>query len=120
MKKGFVIIGMLIFAFSLQAQAEFIKLDYLSPNDGKLTLDTATGLEWLNLTETYNLSVYDFQGGAKELINNGFRYATRDELGQLFTNVGLDPLYDSNKPEFYQPAKSLIELMGGPSYGPAC
>ncbi|HEX7036351.1 MAG TPA: hypothetical protein VF210_11280 [Pseudomonadales bacterium] len=60
--------------------------------DGLLTLDTETGLEWLDWSYTINLSHADVAsnfapGGEFE----GFRYATLSELVTLYTNVGFDP-----------------------------
>ena len=58
--------------------------------DGLLTLDTNTGLEWLDLTVTENMSVTTVSaqfgsGGSYE----GFQYASAGEVGQLFTDAGL-------------------------------
>ena len=60
------------------------------PGDPTLTLDEETGLQWLDLTETDNLS-YDFVvsqlglGGQFE----GFRYATTAEVSTLYDHAGL-------------------------------
>jgi uncharacterized protein YjbI with pentapeptide repeats len=64
--------------------------DWQVPGDGQITFDSATGLDWLNLTVTANMSVTDVTaglgpGGAFE----GFRYATAAEVEQLFANAGL-------------------------------
>jgi hypothetical protein len=54
-----------------------------------ITRDTATGLDWLDLTETRGLSYYHVAGqmGAGQTYE-GFRYATMAEFDQLVTNFG--------------------------------
>lgn len=39
------------------AHAVLITTDWLAPGDGLVVRDTTSGLEWLNLTQTANLSV---------------------------------------------------------------
>ncbi len=58
--------------------------------DGSITYDTATGFEWLDLTESLNKSFNDVSaqlgpGGAYE----GFRHATKDEVLNLFNGNGV-------------------------------
>ena len=60
------------------------------PGDGLLTRDAATGLEWLDLTATTNMSVEEVRanlqkGGQFE----GFEYATADQVADLLANAGL-------------------------------
>jgi hypothetical protein len=57
-----------------------------------ITQDTSTGLEWLDVTASRNLSFNDVvaqlgAGGAFE----GFRHATSSDLGTFFANLGLTP-----------------------------
>jgi hypothetical protein len=83
---------------------------------GSLTIDTNSGLEWLELTLSTNLSP-DFvstqlgQGGLFE----GFRYATIAELTALFENAGIPnitfgpgTLTSAN----FEPVSSLMALIG--------
>src|SRR5215469_5538441 len=62
------------------------------PNFGpnSVTVDTSTGLSWLNLTESVNLSydqvIADLQPGG---IFNGYRYATSREVLGLFSSAGI-------------------------------
>ena len=51
---------------------------------GSLTVDTDTGLEWLDIPITVNLSVDDILGGAGGYVANGFRYATGIETRTFF------------------------------------
>jgi hypothetical protein len=78
--KTFVFASLFVSAFS--ANAAIIDL-------GNITRDTATGLEWLDVTETYGVSYGDVQtqlGAAGSLY--GWRYATEAELGALVINFG--------------------------------
>ncbi len=72
------------------ATAALLERDWKVAGDGLITHDIDTGLEWLDLTETTNLTVATVTaqlgpGGDFE----GFRYATAVEVGQLYTNAGL-------------------------------
>lgn len=75
-----------------QAEAAFISMDSSFGADS-ITRDTATGLEWLDLTESTGLSVNQVQaelgaGGIYE----GFSYATRSDVETLFfTSAGITP-----------------------------
>jgi hypothetical protein len=64
----------------------FIEMD-INPNDKKLTKDTETGLLWLDLTETTDLSVNDIANGVGNTWYQDFRYATREVFEQLATNA---------------------------------
>jgi hypothetical protein len=57
--------------------------------DAKITFDAATGLYWLDLTETVNLSVPDIGGGSGGWIASGWRYATPTEICNLFAHYAL-------------------------------
>lgn len=75
---------------SAGACAALISNDLNSTADGLLTLDTDTGLEWLDLSETFNMSVADVQ----PLISSGgsldsFRLAQATEVHGLMANAGL-------------------------------
>jgi hypothetical protein len=61
--------------------------------DQLLTLDTATGLEWLNLTVTANHSYLDVLAGFGGFLGVfGFRYATSTEVGTLYIHAGIGKL----------------------------
>ena len=69
-----------------------VSVDLNSPDDGLLTLDTATGLKWLDLTQTdlelsYNQMLVQLgPGGTFE----GFRHATEAEVVTISTNADID------------------------------
>ena len=64
---------------------------------GNITRDTATGLDWLDLTETNGRSFNDISsklGASQEF--DGWRYATADEVQTLWNNLGMPSgTYDS-------------------------
>lgn len=74
---------LLLSATSQFAQAEILIGDYKELGDSKVVLDTSTGLEWLNLTETNFLSVSDVESFGFE----GFRVATAEEYERLYHNI---------------------------------
>ena len=55
---------------------------------GQFTLDTATNLEWVDLTATQGLSVDQVLGGAGGWVNEGFQYASFGQVGQLLNDAG--------------------------------
>ncbi len=80
------------FAFcSVGVGASVVSTDWQSAGDNLLTYDDVSGLQWLDLTETYGLT-YDYvsgefgAGGEFE----GFRYATNAEVQALWANFGID------------------------------
>lgn len=83
---------MLLFILGLSSTsgATLIKQDLSNAGDGLLTLDSATGLSWLNVSATINRSYNDVISGYGGFVNTmGFRYATTTEVGQLFSEAGV-------------------------------
>ena len=72
-------------------RAELVSQDYLAPGDGLLTLDSQTGLRWLDVSATQGLSANQILAGAGGW-NSHFRYATYAELSTLFEHAGLPNL----------------------------
>ena len=54
------------------------------PFDATITVDTETGLEWLDLTETVGLSYAQVEAGAGGFVADGWRHATVHEVCDLF------------------------------------
>lgn len=80
-----VVALVLVLGWAAPAAAQLSSVDLVpSSGDGKITYDAATGLYWLDLTETLNLSVPDVLGGSGNWIANGWRYATPAEICALF------------------------------------
>jgi hypothetical protein len=99
--------------FGLSASSAFAALsstDWLAPGDGLLTLDSATGLYWLDVPVTANrtyFSVLADTAAGQPL--EGFRYATAAEVVQLFTDAGIAAGASETN---ISPAQSLLDLIG--------
>ena len=98
-----------------QAKATLIQTDLSAPGDGLLTYDSASGLEWLDLTETYSLFGRDvlanISGGG---IWDGFHIATREEVSSLWSNAGI-PFFGGPARPLYNSVSNLVSLLGGES-----
>jgi len=99
------------------ASATLVSVDRLVPGDGEITRDTDTGLDWLDLTLTTNVSFADIQADVGGWISDGWRHATRSEACQLFANAG-NSFFDTTCPLqdypslFVSEAASLVALLG--------
>ena len=92
--------------------AALISWDWKTPGDNLLTYDSATGLDWLDWTESTNRSYNDVltqlgPGGEFE----GFRHASTDEVHTLFEHAGIPdiPGYTAAN---YTPVTELQALLG--------
>lgn len=70
------------------ASASLVAVDFESRGDALLTLDTSTGLRWLDVGATLDLTGTQVLAGERGW-SDSFRYATTDELRTLFGNAGL-------------------------------
>lgn len=83
------LVGVMLFGMAGTANAVLIANNCGFSGAGDCTLDTVTGLQWLDLTESTNLS-FNFvstqfgSGGQFE----GYRYASEAEVFTLFTDAG--------------------------------
>ncbi len=68
------------------ARADLIEGDLVSSGDGLITKDTATGLEWLDLTATLDESVDDVTAGSY-YTTHGFTHATNAQIETLFLHA---------------------------------
>ncbi|MDB4725622.1 hypothetical protein OAF44_03780 [Akkermansiaceae bacterium] len=69
-----------------------MSLDWKTSGDGAITVDTSTGLYWLDLTETRNKTIDEVEsdfGGTY----SGFRYATNEEIETLWASAGVVPTF---------------------------
>lgn len=115
------------FAATADSHAGLVSLNDTTYGAGSLTWDTATNLEWLDLTVSQGWS---FPNVASELGSGGkfegFSIATSTQFMQLMQNGGWsDPfntVYAGDHPR-YNKARQLIDLLGNtllnldPSYG---
>ncbi len=94
MKKQLACILACLFVGS--ANAALVSTDWLSASDGLTTTDTSTGLNWLDLSQTYGMSL----GTAASLLGStfsSFRFATHTEVIGLMSDAGLPtPTYPHN------------------------
>lgn len=106
--RQFVRIGLYLLCLALAvgasaAQATLIPVQSTF-GPGSLIRDTETGLEWLNLRQTVNLSYSDVQAALQSGGRfAGFRYATVSELSSAFNH------YFAQLPQLPQPSASSIE-----------
>jgi probable HAF family extracellular repeat protein len=100
-------------AISTMANSALVEMDWKTPGDKSITYDTATGLQWLDLTASFNRSVSDVAsqlgvGGDYQ----GFQYATESEVRTLFSNADIPDLSGEWSPLNYQPVLDLQPLVG--------
>jgi hypothetical protein len=94
------------------SHAAFVARDAAGWGEGSLTLDTDTGLQWLDV----NLSVsFSYNEMRAEMLSGGqyegFRYATRDEVASLFVNAGVQHI-NAVSTDNNQAAAQLMEFLG--------
>lgn len=75
------------FFLSSSANAEFISSGYGSENDNLISFDTDTGLEWLDLSQTKNLSVNEILQKIESGEFKGFRLATSREVDDMLSKL---------------------------------
>lgn len=103
---------------SMTADAAFQKTDWSNVGDELVTIDTSTGVEWLNLAATDNKSIEQVRA---ELLTtySGWRLPTNDEVSALMYGIYRDVMslefsfYDarSNTALFWEGANSFAKLM---------
>jgi len=105
--------GAILLGIVVESHASLTSYDLLATGDGLLTYDSDTKLSWLDLTATvgqsYNQVMAGFGGFTTD---QGFRYATGDEVGGLFTAAGISQGAD---PQISAKA-ALMNLLGGYLY----
>ncbi|MCB5226492.1 DUF1566 domain-containing protein [Alishewanella sp. 16-MA] len=97
LKKLLVIATLVTGLISGQASAAFVATDWKSIGDGLATLDTQTGLEWLDLTETGGKSINEVKA-LLDTVYAGWRLPTHDEIKTLA--VSLFPTIEPRKDVF--------------------
>jgi len=109
MKKSRLLGAVAIFIVSLSSNASLL-------DNGNTTIDTGTGLEWLDITLTVGQSYNDVLASSF-VTTDGYQYATEAEVEQLFTNAGGTPTPGpAYLPSNIAPAQLLLDLMGCTSY----
>lgn len=72
-----------------QAHAALVSADSVY-GLGSVTQDSATGLEWLDLTQTTGHSYNQILGGVNGYLSNGFAVASLSQVELLMTHAGWD------------------------------
>ena len=107
-----LIVGLLVIDTGAARASTLVSIDLNTSDDGLLTLDTETGLEWLDLTQTdlgmsFNqMSAQLDPGGTFE----GFRYATEGEVLTLVNNADIDAAVTGE--ENFAPVTNFQKLLG--------
>lgn len=82
--KILTVVTLILSAFTFQASAELVKTHWKTTGDTKATLDTDTGLEWLDLRETVGKS---YNTALSDSAYEGWRMPTMDEVITLMYNI---------------------------------
>src|SRR5262245_21379822 len=91
--------------------AELIAIDLVpGSNDQLLTHDTETGLDWLAVTQTVNMSYDDVRTGTWYLM--GFRHATQNQVRTLFVHDGTPDDGSDTSVTYPEETKALAERLG--------
>ena len=98
----------------LAANADLVEGGCDGTLNTSVSCDLDTGLEWLDLTETLNLSVNQFLGNVGGWIDEGWRLATDYEIELLFLAAGAVDLYDDTPDN--APAINLLAQLLGSTY----
>tara|TARA_Y100001973_G_C5196080_1_gene334352 strand:+ start:2176 stop:2871 length:696 start_codon:yes stop_codon:yes gene_type:complete len=82
------LLGMIaLLSLTQAAQAELIHSDYKSDGDELASLDVSTGIEWLKLSESNNMSITDAKNASNGGSLDGWRLPTDNELKGLLSDV---------------------------------
>lgn len=123
MKK--LLLALALTGIAASANASLVSVDRLTTGDGQITRDTATNLDWLDLSLTYNQTVASVLPKlAAGQAYDGFHLALESEVHTLMTDGGL-PISNSttNLPASasqLSAASALTALLGdtlNPQYG---
>ena len=97
-------------AYAVSGSAALMAEDRSVSGDAQLTLDTATGFKWLDLTASAGLGDVSGRFGAGQAFS-GFRYATASEVQTLLADAGL-PFGTLNSTAAVGAAEALFALLG--------
>jgi hypothetical protein len=115
--KKAILLGAMLTISSATAQAALISQDLVAPGDGLITLDTATGKQWLDLTLTDGQS-YDAvtAGFGGYTTTKGFSFANTNQVATLYTDAGIPNITNSIIPADVPGVSLLLSLMGCTNY----
>jgi hypothetical protein len=103
-----------IWLAGMSAKANLIQATDPSFGANSLTIDTSSGLGWLNLTASAGLSYQQVQADTQPGgIFYGFRFATAQEVLNLYSSAGFST---GNYPSATQPILLFLSMIGATSY----
>jgi hypothetical protein len=106
-------VGLAMMGVASTANGALVEIDFLSPGDGLITLDTDTNLEWLEVTLTINQSYNTVAGGFNGYTTtHGFSFADVNQVTQLYTNVGVTDQSGVLVSGNFAGVQELIALLG--------
>jgi hypothetical protein len=122
MRTSFLTLTFICFLLASPAESTLVGLDLYGLGDQLTTLDTLSGLEWIDLTQTTNLSYNDVRDGiGNTWIAQGWRYANTAEVCGLFSNhaghFGPCPTFDDSEATAPGQIDELLSLFGTTTSG---
>jgi hypothetical protein len=122
MKTVFALVCAVLLLPCARADAVLVSLDDTVFGPDTITLDTASGLEWLDLDLTigisYNAITAQFSLGGDFA---GFRHATFDEVTEFWTHANIPIIAtDGYKLENYSAVRSLQDLVTCDPFSEGC
>jgi hypothetical protein len=102
---------------SVSANADLFELDFNSSGDGLVTLDTDTGLEWLDLTETDGYQQLEIANGAGGFLSSGWQIADVYQVCNLFSYAGgidIDACLSSTAATLGDVTEAYYQFASGP------
>lgn len=106
-----VVVTLLLFVGT--AHADLAEVDLSTPGDGLITRDSDTGLDWLDLTETTNVSYLAIRAGAGGWYGDGWVHATGAQIATLFLNSAPGATLNQFLPGAnFTGAVKIIDLLG--------
>jgi hypothetical protein len=108
-----LVTGLFVFGESEMAHAALIASDWKNVGDNAITLDTNSGLKWLDINQTTGLSYNQVLAElAPSGIFGGFRFATNSEVESLFTSIGFATPFNTWRTSDGIPAATLQNYFG--------
>ena len=80
--------------------------------NASVTCDTATGLEWLDLTATTGLSVNDFLADEGGWLSQGWSVANTTQVNNLYMDAGFSIVGGTFDGKDVEPALLMLDLLG--------
>lgn len=106
--------ALILFAIASSTQAALVERDWLSAGDSLITYDTETGLEWLDVPVTSNMTYNDVLSITQTSPEfSGFSFASKQHVETFFNSAGLQTFFDSTEaPEEVVKVESFLSYWG--------